>query len=838
MSGTPDPNAKRALTGLLKPAQPGGATPSKGVSAEIAAKFRIRRERKADDLRGTLMFVFAMLAIAPMIVAVVAMTQAAQSGINVSTQDLGRISRDTLMETSGTIGEQARNRIEKTGGELADIGGKAVRDTSSALIKASEKRFAEANQQLIQQGEEANNAIADQLMAQSEKATEELARQLIRVSDESNRELAAKTAGLAEKAVVGVADSLVEQASRNTSAISQHIVQQNTESAKRLSERMLQDIDREPVVNFKNLATIFAQGIASNKVAPIKDGYLAVVDGRGRVIASTRYKKGANMRGLAIVEQALDGVTSEDALIRFNEGRDEYLGVFARRPAGGAVIFAYLADRARVDTQRMQADVQKTLNQMGSASSAYVVKSLEAEKPLMRSEATRLSRAAIAGLTATNRQLSAKTAARMRKQGDAVSARTMFDMAVQAKTTAASRTSAMKARSEVIAKQAIAAMAPIGGQYAGKAEAAMRDEARRAVADTAEIIPQAAGIASKKAGEAMAAKAQGLAEASVTKMWTIAGVLIALEVLLAVLASLMMSGRVAAPIVARMQKAREEQERLGREMEIASKIQTCLLPPVPTLRDFDVALAMVPAEEVGGDFVDLVPAANEAGAFWIGIGDVTGHGLTPGLIMMMAQSTFNAFAQSATMSPKRLYDGMNRVLYQNIKDRLRTSDHMTMSILKHAGDGSFVHCGSHLDVLIYRAATGEVERIVTDGPWIGMLPECQDFTQEIGFKLGPNDVLLLYTDGLIEVQDAKDEQWDMERLCAALARHAQLDSREIQAAILKEALTWANKVLDDISMVVVKRLPVEADLASVKPNDSTRALLPGRVLSKLGRRDA
>ena len=827
-----------SLTGILKPSDlPDAPTAKASAPVDLAAKFRIRRERKPDDLRGTLMFVFALLAIAPMIVAVIAMTQAAKSGIEISTSDLERISKETLMETSGTIGATAQKQIEGTGKDLTDIGSKAVRDTSTALLTATEKRFAEANQQLIAQGEDANNAIADQLMAQSEKATEELARQLIRVSSESNRELAKETAKLAETAVGGVADSLVEQASRNTSQISQAVVAQNTESAKRLSERMLQDIDREPVVNFKNLATIFAQGIASNKVQPIKDGYLAVVDGRGRVIASTRYKKGTTLRHLAIVGLALDGAAPEDTLVRFAEGPDTYLGVFARRPAGGAVVFAYLADRARVDTERMQADVQKTLNQMGQASSAYVVKQLDAQKPVMRREATRLSQAAVSKLEATNRALSAKTAERMRKQGDAVSARTMFDMAVEAKTTAAGKTRAMKEKSAAIAKQAVAQMRPIGGEYAGKAEAAMRAEATKAVAATAEIIPQAAGEASQKAGARMAEKARGLADKAVGEMWLIAIVLIGIEIAIAVLASLMMSGRIAAPILARMQKSREEQERLGREMEIASKIQTCLLPPVPVLRDFDVALSMVPAEEVGGDFVDLVPAA-QPGRFWIGVGDVTGHGLTPGLIMMMAQSTFNAFVQDPLMTPKRLYDGMNRVLYQNIKDRLRTSDHMTMSILEHKRDGEFVHCGSHLDVLIYRAATGAVERIETEGPWVGMLPDCQDFTTEVGFKLGPDDVLLLYTDGLIELQDAKDEQWDMDRLCASLARHAKLDAREIQAKVLQEALTWANQILDDISMVVVKRLPVEADLAGIDPNDSTRAVVPGaRLLSKLGRRD-
>jgi len=106
---------------------------------------------------------------------------------------------------------------------------------------------------------------------------------------------------------------------------------------------------------------------------------------------------------------------------------------------------------------------------------------------------------------------------------------------------------------------------------------------------------------------------------------------------------------------------------------------------------------------------------------------------------------------------------------------------------------------------VYRAAGERVERIVTEGPWVGMLPECEDFTEEIRFELADDDVLLLYTDGLIEVQNAQNVQWDMERLCESLSRHARLPAAEIQTQVLADCLRWADRVLDDISVVVVKR---------------------------------
>lgn len=779
---------------------------------ELAAKLHVTQERKGRDLRATLLLGFAALAILPMIVAVVAMTRIAESRIAVSTDQMSAISATVLKGASKRIGDESRGQISSTGKQLTELGGKAVRDTASTLVQATEKRFDEANKQLIKQGEDANKQLSDQMLKQSQTSAQQLSDALIKESTDSNRQLSQATAQVAQKTILQLSDSLVAQSAKNTSEMGNHITRQNTDSAKRLSERILRDIDREPVVNFKTLASIIARGIATSKVTPIRDGYLAVVDARGRVVASTKYRKGTSLKGLAVVDQALNGSAAEDTLMRFKDGNDEYLGVFAHRDGGGAVVFAYLADHARVDTDRMKTDIAATLNQMGSSSSKYVLQRLDADRTTLHRQAGSLSKQAIDQVLSTSATLSGATVKRMQSRADEVSRQTQEHMIGQAKLVTEQSSQAMRNKSEAIAKNAVEAMRPIGPTSAAMAEMAMRTEADKALSHT-DVLEKLAADVGARASKQMAPAARELANDARTKMWLVAGALIALEILLAVLASMLMSGRIANPILQQQQREREEKERLGREMEIASKIQTCLLPPVPELADFDVAVSMVPAEEVGGDFVDLVHD-REPGAFWIGIGDVTGHGLTPGLIMMMAQSTFNALARADHMTPKTLYDGMNRVLYQNIKDRLHTSDHMTVSILKHEADGSFVHCGSHLDILIYRAETRQVERIVTDGPWVGMLPECSDFTVETAFKLAPQDVLMLYTDGLIEVQNAESEQWDMDRLCDALARYAHLDSKEIQAKILTESLHWANKVLDDISMIVVKRSAIGVDAST------------------------
>src|SRR5262252_1055280 len=80
---------------------------------------------------------------------------------------------------------------------------------------------------------------------------------------------------------------------------------------------------------------------------------------------------------------------------------------------------------------------------------------------------------------------------------------------------------------------------------------------------------------------------------------------------------------------------RAERERLAEELEIAARIQATMLPRISRVAGLEIAAVMVPSAEVGGDYYDIIPTK---GGCWIGIGDVAGHGLKSGLVMMMIQS--------------------------------------------------------------------------------------------------------------------------------------------------------------------------------------------------------
>src|SRR5258708_7600842 len=118
------------------------------------------------------------------------------------------------------------------------------------------------------------------------------------------------------------------------------------------------------------------------------------------------------------------------------------------------------------------------------------------------------------------------------------------------------------------------------------------------------------------------------------------------------------------------------------EMALARSIQTSVLPRTFELPGYDISAIMLPAEEVGGDFYEF---RRMNGGAWIGVGDVTGHGVTSGLIMMMAQSMFTMLCEENGQnghykSPAKFISLMNRAMFYNLKSRLGQERFMTMVV--------------------------------------------------------------------------------------------------------------------------------------------------------------
>ena len=125
-------------------------------------------------------------------------------------------------------------------------------------------------------------------------------------------------------------------------------------------------------------------------------------------------------------------------------------------------------------------------------------------------------------------------------------------------------------------------------------------------------------------------------------------------------------------------RERAERARMRQELEIAARIQTAILPRAPRVSGLELATAMVPATEVGGDYFDILPCDEGC---WIGIGDVAGHGLSAGLVMLMIQSIVAATVhERPELGPGQAWKALNWVLSDNIRERMCQEEHATLSL--------------------------------------------------------------------------------------------------------------------------------------------------------------
>jgi serine phosphatase RsbU (regulator of sigma subunit) len=245
-------------------------------------------------------------------------------------------------------------------------------------------------------------------------------------------------------------------------------------------------------------------------------------------------------------------------------------------------------------------------------------------------------------------------------------------------------------------------------------------------------------------------------------------------------------------------------DELWGEMELARKIQTVLLPKHPKITGYDIVGSMTPATEVGGDYYDVINVDNYN---WLIIGDVSGHGVTAGLVMMMVQTAIHTtLRQHPQIPPKDLLIAINNVIAGNIK-LLGESKYMTLTVIACLEDGVFNFSGLHLDLMLYRAGSKTIEVIETNGIWIGIVPDIDGMNHDYSFRMDKGDVLCLYTDGFTEaVLKTTGALFSEEKLNDILLGLCQSGktAKEVQEGVLAELKQY--QIRDDVTMVIMKRL--------------------------------
>jgi serine phosphatase RsbU (regulator of sigma subunit) len=236
-------------------------------------------------------------------------------------------------------------------------------------------------------------------------------------------------------------------------------------------------------------------------------------------------------------------------------------------------------------------------------------------------------------------------------------------------------------------------------------------------------------------------------------------------------------------------------------MEIATTIQTALLPRNTEVAGLRIAAAMRPASEVGGDYYEVIPT--ETGC-WLAIGDVAGHGLGAGLVMLMVQTAVLALTRAMPEAkPSEILKALNRALYENIRERLGKDEHVTLTLLRYETNGRLVFAGAHDDFVLYRKSSGRHELVRSPGTWLGAVADISDTSEDQELKLEEGDLLVLYTDGITEAANASREVFGIDRVCATVDRvHAEAPTA-IRDELLKEVSGWLKDQQDDMTLVVL-----------------------------------
>jgi len=284
---------------------------------------------------------------------------------------------------------------------------------------------------------------------------------------------------------------------------------------------------------------------------------------------------------------------------------------------------------------------------------------------------------------------------------------------------------------------------------------------------------------------------QERARIAVRKVWLLLGAIAAVSLAVAWAASSFLGKEI------------DEKSRLEGELDVAERIQTSLLPKRLALRGAEVAACMIPADEVGGDYYDVIPT-DDGG--WICIGDVVGHGLPAGLTMLMIQSGLGTFLRHTPgAEPEEAIRAINRVVHENTLERLGESRYATLLVLRYRSNGSIRFGGGHLDLVLCRRGAERSEFVPAPGPFVGFEPELDAASiAQTELRLGDGDLLVLYTDGLTESRDARGEMLGTERLRELVEQRRDEPVEQVVSGVLDAVRKFSREQRDDMTIVALR----------------------------------
>ncbi len=233
------------------------------------------------------------------------------------------------------------------------------------------------------------------------------------------------------------------------------------------------------------------------------------------------------------------------------------------------------------------------------------------------------------------------------------------------------------------------------------------------------------------------------------------------------------------------------------ELEEARKLQLSMLPEsLPELPELEIATGMYTATEVGGDYYDFDLAAD--GTLTVAIGDATGHGMKAGTLVTATKSLFHALGDETDLP--RTLGRFGRALQRMNLRQLR----MALMLVRFKAGRLYLAAAGMPPALVYRAASGDVESVGTEGLPLGSFAGFPYQQREL--SLYPGDTVLLMSDGFPERLNDVDEMLGYDEVSAAFSRVAATAPQAIIEGLVADGDAWAKgqPAADDTTFVVLK----------------------------------
>jgi len=243
----------------------------------------------------------------------------------------------------------------------------------------------------------------------------------------------------------------------------------------------------------------------------------------------------------------------------------------------------------------------------------------------------------------------------------------------------------------------------------------------------------------------------------------------------------------------------EAEHRAAQEMDIARQVQARLFPQtVPCLRTLEYAGVCMQARQVGGDYYDFLNLGQDR--LGLILGDIAGKGIAAALLMANLQANLRSQCAIALDQPQRLLRSVNQLFFENTID----SAYATLFFGEYDDRVQrlrYANCG-HLPALVLRR-DGNLEHLNSTATVLGLFDRWDCTIQECAFA--PADILVLYTDGVTEACNDRDEEFGEERLVEALRRHRILSPDEIVKSLVNDVKTFSpHEQSDDITLIVAR----------------------------------